>query len=152
LLFALGDALKLKWLFLIAVALLAAVGSYMISDMANRPVAGLDLARARSTEDGLFRVAIEPETAGIELGEMHNWIIILTRPDGAAVTDAGITIDGGMPDHNHGLPTSPQVTQNLGEGRYRAEGVKFSMRGWWELRLAISAEGERDDVTFNIMM
>ncbi len=50
----------------------------------------------------------------------------------------------------HGLPTQPRVTQELGEGRYLVEGMKFSMTGWWEIKLKLqSADGGPDSVTFN---
>ena len=84
-------------------------------------------------------VAIAPESEPIKLGELHSWIVTVKTPDGAAVEDASFEVGGGMPDHNHGLPTSPQVTENLGDGRYRLEGVKFSMTGWWELSFDISS-------------
>ena len=56
-----------------------------------------------------------------------------------------------MPQHNHGLPTAPEVTRYLGEGRYLVEGLRFHMPGWWELRLDISVGDARDSVTFNLM-
>lgn len=147
-----GKILKLKWLFLVAVAAILAVGSYMISDMGGQPKSELDQSRTRTTEKGVFVVAIEPEVSDVKLGEIHSWIVTVTTPDGQPVEDASIEIGGGMPEHNHGLPTSPQMTQKLGEGRYRIEGVKFSMRGWWEMRFKVSAGTEADSVTFNIVM
>jgi hypothetical protein len=68
------------------------------------------------------------------------------------VDDAEITVDGGMPQHGHGLPTSPQVTQNLGGGDYLVEGVKFQMLGWWEVKFNINANGQSDTVTFNLIL
>ena len=57
-----------------------------------------------------------------------------------------------MPEHNHGLPTSPEMTGQLDGGRYRIEGVKFSMPGWWELKFDISAAAGSDSVTFNLVL
>ena len=34
-----------------------------------------------------------------------------------------------MPEHNHGFPTAPRVTENLGEGDYLLEGMRFNMGG-----------------------
>ena len=57
-----------------------------------------------------------------------------------------------MPQHGHGLPTRPQVTRESIDGTYLLEGMKFSMSGWWEIKLAIqSAEGS-DNVTFNTVV
>jgi hypothetical protein len=68
------------------------------------------------------------------------------------VEGATIAVDGGMPQHRHGMPTAPQVTEYLGEGRYRVEGLKFSMSGWWELRFDISSPAGTDKVTFNLVL
>jgi hypothetical protein len=57
-----------------------------------------------------------------------------------------------MPQHDHGLPTSPQATEYLGGGRYRIEGIEFTMRGWWQLRFGISAAAGSDSVVFNIVL
>lgn len=52
-----------------------------------------------------------------------------------------------MPQHGHGLPTNPAVTSYLGKGRYRIDGVRFNMSGWWEFKLAIAAPQGDDQVT-----
>ena len=57
-----------------------------------------------------------------------------------------------MPEHNHGMPTQPQVTQNLGGGDYRVEGVQFQMGGWWTITFDIDAGGVQDTVTFNLQL
>lgn len=116
------------------------------------PVAAPDLSRDKPTANGLFWVAIEPEAGEFRQGELHAWIATVKTAQGQALEGADIKVDGGMPAHNHGLPTSPQVTAYLGDGRYRIEGVKFSMGGAWEFRLAVTAEAGTDNVTFNLML
>jgi hypothetical protein len=32
------------------------------------------------------------------------------------------------------------------------EGVKFNMAGWWEMSFDITADGQTDSVTFNIVL
>jgi hypothetical protein len=59
-------------------------------------------------------------------------------------------MDGGMPQHGHGLPTSPRVTRALGNGDHLVEGVKFNMGGWWVVRFAITSSAGTDTVTFNL--
>ena len=85
-------------------------------------------------------------------GELQSWLLTLKTAAGAPVEGAAIIVSGGMPQHNHGLPTSPQATDYLGEGRYRIDGVKFTMSGWWQLRFAISAAAGSDSVVFNIVL
>ena len=52
---------------------------------------------------------------------------------GQAVSDATISIDGGMRAHGHGLPTSPKMISTQARGEYKIEGLKFSMTGEWVL-------------------
>ena len=57
-----------------------------------------------------------------------------------------------MPQHGHGLPTQPRVTQEIGDGRYLMEGMKFSMTGWWDMRLAVQAGDVTDGAVFNVIV
>jgi hypothetical protein len=72
--------------------------------------------------------------------------------DGQPVENAEIVVDGGMPQHDHGLPTAPQVTQELGNGDYLVEGFKFHMDGWWEIKFVVNSAGQSDGVTFNLLL
>ena len=113
---------------------------------------GLDLSRSEASTKGIFQLAIEPEASSVNQGEIHSWFVTIKTKSCATVDDAQVEIGGGMPDHNHGLPTRPKVTALLGGGRYRVDGVKFSMSGWWELRFAISAAAGIDEATFNLVL
>ena len=145
------NELKSGWLYALAVVVLVVVafGAFVARPGAESPKPELDQSRSRTTANGIYMAAIEPEAREIKQGVLHAWILTVKRSDGQPVDDARITVDGGMPEHNHGLPTSPEVTQHLAEGRYRVEGMKFSMSGWWELKFDISAAAGTDSVTFN---
>ena len=142
----------LRYVFAVVALLALAYGAYLASPLASTERPGLDLSRSRATAAGLYTVAIEPEAGEIKQGELQGWIVSVKGKDGAPVADAQIAVDGGMPEHNHGLPTAPAATENLGGGRYKVEGVKFSMSGWWELRFAITAPAGADNVTFNLVL
>jgi hypothetical protein len=116
------------------------------------PPAGLDQATTRPTDAGLYITMIEADQTPAPVGRLHTWTIRVTTPAGHPVEDAAITVDGDMPQHGHGLPTQPQVTRYLGEGRYLVEGMRFNMHGWWTLSFAISAERGADQVTFNLVL
>ena len=98
------------------------------------------------TRSGYYRVNFESALDPIVINAMHHWIFTVTTPDGAPVTGAVITATGGMPEHNHGLPTAPQMTAELGKGRYRVDGFRFHMTGEWELLVNIDVDGRRDSV------
>ena len=102
---------------------------------------GTVAARAAANPDGWTRAQVEELRALVTNGQT-----------GQSVTDAAIAIDGGMPQHGHGLPTRPRVTQNLGDGRYEIGGVRFNMGGWWELKLIVIGPAGTDTVTFNLAL
>ncbi len=85
-------------------------------------------------------VSYTPEDGEIELNRMHSWVLHIETDGGAPVEGAIIEVDGGMPKHDHGLPTRPRVTEDLGGGDYRLEGLRFHMRGAWEIVLTISTD------------
>lgn len=112
----------------------------------------LDLSLTRLSTGGLYRAELSPEAMPITVRQMHVWTVKLQTAAGAPVTQANLSISGGMPQHGHGLPTAPQVTKNLGDGRYRIEGVKFNMSGWWTFEVAVDSADGSDSVTFNIVL
>ena len=83
-------------------------------------------------------VSFEPEDGAVTINRLHAWILTVTDEQGAPIEGANIEVDGGMPAHDHGLPTRPRVTAELGGGRYRLDGLRFHMRGEWEMTLTIT--------------
>ena len=120
----------------------------------SAPAAGpaLDLALTHSSEAHRYVVTLEPPDKPIAIGRFETWRVHLTTPDGASVHHARLIVDGGMPQHGHGLPSQPRVTQELADGAYVIEGMKFSMSGWWAIRLAIDADAGPDQVAFNVVV
>src|SRR6185369_6126885 len=89
------------------VALLLA-GSVSFLDscmMFSRPPKDLDYGRVRASEAGLYRGTIRPEGDSIPQKKLQRWTLHLENTTGTPVDAAKITIDGGMPQHGHGLPT-----------------------------------------------
>jgi hypothetical protein len=143
-----------RWMIAVVGAILflsvAGLGS-MLYRMYDIP-ADLDLATTRPSDQGVYRVSYAPNRAPLAINQMHSWTIHVATPDGQPVTDAAITVDGGMPQHGHGLPTQPQVTKHLGNGDYLVEGLKFQMGGWWVVDFTIDAAGQHDTVRFNMIL
>ena len=84
--------------------------------------------------------------------ELQSVRVFVADAEGHAVDGATIEVDGGMPQHGHGLPTRPRVTKSFGDGLYEIEGVRFNMGGWWVFSLAITGSAGTDKVTFNIQL
>ncbi len=127
------------------VALVAAAGC--MSAPSN-----LDLSLTRPSVDRKYVVTLQPPAAPAAINQLHSWQVSLVSSAGAPITHARIAVDGGMPQHGHGLPTRPKVTQELPNGAYLIEGMKFSMTGWWEIKLAIDGPEGADKVTFNTVV
>lgn len=139
-----------KILILVGVLAICAVAFVTFKMMQSIPD-DLNLATTRMTQAQHFTVSIVSEDPDFRRNDLHSWIATITSADGEPVEKATLTIDGGMPQHGHGLPTNPLMTESLGEGHYKIEGVRFNMRGWWEFKLAITAGKISDTVTFNLV-
>lgn len=143
--------MKIKIISLTLFVLLAAMVMGCMS-MDATPPPNLDTATTRTTENGRYKVTIQPDTNPITINQIHTWTLHVETADGKPVENAQIAVNGGMPQHGHGLPTEPKVTQYLGDGKYRVEGVKFQMTGWWEVKFTITSADVSDKVTFNLIL
>ena len=102
------------------------------------------------TEKKFFHVSISPKDNPIPIGKFHYWVIEVLDHEKKAVYPARISVGGGMPGHGHGLPTQPQVTRYLDNGKYLIEGMKFNMAGDWILAFIIETAANRDRVKFDV--
>ena len=133
---------------LMALAAVATTGCMMFA----KPPADLDYGRVRSGETGLYRATIRPDGDSIPKGRLQKWTLHVETLQGAPVDSASITVDGGMPQHGHGLPTKPLVTRHLGNGDHLVEGMKFNMGGWWVVKFHLASAAGTDSVIFNLKL
>ncbi len=136
-------------LWLIPPAVLVAGGIAFAA--ATTPPADLDYSLAHASDAGLYHVTLVPSVEPVPVGKMHAWTVAVTEADGDPI-DATVSLDGGMPQHGHGLPTEPQVTGRDAEGRYIVGGMKFNMPGWWKLEVKIDGAAGSDTATFNLAL
>ncbi|WP_374675144.1 FixH family protein [Ideonella sp.] len=132
--------------------LASSLAAAVINAACMAPPKALDLALTRASDAGTYVVTLVPPVPAAAINRLHAWQIHLSTPDGLPVSHARIDVDGGMPQHGHGLPTQPQVTREPAPGAYVVEGVKFSMTGWWEIKLAIDGPAGADRVTFHTVV
>src|SRR5207237_1514531 len=121
--------MKTQYLSRTTLIALLFVGTASLLDgcmMFARPPRDLDYARVRASEAGMYRGTIRPDGDSIPKGKLQKWTLHLESAAGSTVDSAQITVDGGMPQHGHGLPTKPLVTRQLGNGDYLVEGMKFN--------------------------
>lgn len=137
----------------VALALLVVLAiSFMAFKMLQPVPDDLDLRSEKLTEGGLYSVAFQQEEGAATVGPITSFLATVKDARGNMVEGAVILVDGGMPQHGHGLPTQPKQTDEIASGVYRIDGVKFSMTGWWEFNLNINAPSGDDRVTFNIVL
>jgi hypothetical protein len=136
--------------FLTSIALLCAAlasGCSMFT-----PPAELDVRLNKQSNNHLYAVSMHQLQDNPAINQMHAWEIDVTTSDGRPVSDATFKVGGGMPQHHHGWPTEPQVTEILAPGRYVLDGVKFSMPGWWQFKIQVASSKGMDEVVFNTVV
>ncbi len=105
-----------------------------------------------TSRSGYYRISFESEIDPLTINRIHYWTFKVTTPAGEPVRGAVISVTGGMPLHNHGLPTAPRQTAELDGGRYRVEGFRFHMRGDWELVVTIDVPDQRDTAVISLTL
>ncbi len=113
--------------------------------------ARVDLSTTQLSRRELYRVSItqRPEPA---LQELQSWRLHVETAAGEPVSNAILTVKGGMPQHGHGLPTQPRISPAATPGDYLLEGLQFNMPGWWEVSVYIAQAQREDTVTFNTVL
>lgn len=99
-----------------------------------------------ATRSGYYRVSFASDLKPLTINRIHRWIFHIEDSSGNIVANAALSLVGGMPEHNHGLPTKPRMTKSLGNGDYVVEGMRFHMSGYWELTLTVDADNRKDTV------
>ena len=103
----------------------------------------------RTSGAGLYTATLIP-TEPLRTRKLQSVHVAIADAHGQPISNARIAIDGGMPQHRHGLPTRPQVTKSIGSGVYEIDGVRFNMGGWWEFKLSVTTDAGTDLITFNL--
>ena len=92
---------------------------------AKRPAASEFGLGPRTSVGGRYVATLDPARP-LRTRQLQTVRLIVRDAEGRAIDEAQISIDGGMPQHGHGLPTRPRVTRSLGDGIYEIEGVRFA--------------------------
>ena len=102
--------------------------------LVNNPLlAGTLLPVAVQTSQ--YNIRTSPTDPPIRLNQIQSWVVDINDPLGQPVQGLQFLVDGGMPAHQHGLPTQPRLIEEIEPGKYIIDGVKFNMYGKWQLEL-----------------
>ena len=88
----------------------------------------------------------------LAINTIHSWELVLYTANGAPLSGALMSVVGGMPDHDHGLPTSPVVTREVTPGRYLLEGMRFHMPGRWLLTFDVISDQGSESATLEFRL
>ena len=117
---------------------------------ASLQAAGLSLEA--ESEAGKYRIILATESEPVPVRKLHSWTITVRDESGNPFIPRQLAFYGGMPGHGHGLPSEPQVTQQLEEGTYLVEGVLFNMFGAWELVVGVYGPAGPDKAIFPLTL
>jgi hypothetical protein len=123
--------------------------AHPITSPKNKPPAAEFGVGPRLSERGLYTASLQ-SAEPLRARRAQKVSILIQDAAGQPVEAATIAIDGGMPEHGHGLPTQPRADQAITAGLYAIEGLRFNMGGWWELSFKIEGPAGPDRVMFHL--
>ena len=106
----------------------------------------------QASEHGAFQVGYQSTGDAVPINQIHTWLVRVESSTGEPVTNAEISISGGMPAHQHGLPTAPRMTRDLGDGTYLIEGMKFHMPGHWRIEVLVTSPTTTETTAFDLYL
>jgi len=97
------------------------------------------------------QIEIYSELSPLVINKIHSWRIRILDANGAPQA-AEMSISGGMPEHDHGMPTAPQITRQLDNGDYLLEGMRFHMPGAWQLLFELTINGTQQTAVIDFRL
>ncbi|HUQ80738.1 MAG TPA: FixH family protein [Gemmatimonadaceae bacterium] len=103
------------------------------------------------SHNGAYRASLVRSMPTARSFSSATWTVDVRTANDTPVEGATLALERWMPDDSLVLATHPRVTANLGGGRYRIEGLVLDRRGWWNVKLQISAATGTDSLAFNLV-
>ena len=99
-----------------------------------------------------FVIEVTPSLRPIAINQIHSWLLTIHPNEGSTQKDLQISVSGGMPLHDHGMQTTPMVAAKNSQSEYQVDGMKFHMRGYWEVTVKIDTGSTTDEIVigFNL--
>ncbi|HEX2211123.1 MAG TPA: FixH family protein, partial [Longimicrobium sp.] len=107
---------------------------------------------ARPSHDGLYRAAVVRRDGAQRPGTAQSWTVRITDAGGGAVSGARVEASAWMPSMDTRAANALPPATELGNGRYRIDGVRFPAAGWWNVPVRITAGGRTDSLAFNLIL
>lgn len=90
----------------------------------------------------------EEEKAPIK--EKHSWLLYLENGKGEIMEGAQIYVDGINEEAGRGFANPPTISEYLGNGHYRVDGIYFSVPGTWTMRFQVIWGGIADVLSYEV--
>lgn len=103
------------------------------------------------TAQALYRVTLHPPLE-IGINRYQTWGIFIEDATGKALDQAVVDLRADMPAHGHGLLAQPRIVPGRAPGRYRVEGLRFHMPGYWEIRIQVNQGGKADALLLPVLL
>lgn len=104
------------------------------------------------TRKGTTEVRWRPAGGPLPFNEPFSLEVELRDPEtDAPVAGAEVVARCEMPAHGHGMNVEP-LSVEVGEGRYRVDGMLLHMTGDWVLALDVIRDGSAEAVTFPLTL
>jgi hypothetical protein len=100
---------------------------------------------AQKTGELIVSLALNPYPASV--GQLSDFDVTLTDPNGQAIDDASISLDLTMP--SMWMPPNQLTAKFVSDGKYHAAG-QFTMRGEWRVEVIITRGTEKQSVFFDL--
>ena len=130
---------------------IAGTGDRAAPGLTRSTTAAFSRLSAIPSHNGVYRASlVEPSGPARPFGS-RVWTVEVKTAAGSPVEGATLALESWMPDETQVLATRPRVTGYLGAGRYRIDGLRIDRRGWWNVRLQVTAAGGTDSLAFNLV-
>jgi len=107
---------------------------------------GLVLAGAK----GQVKVTLlQSEPQVLSKGD-HQWRVMVSNANGAAMPDAVLAVTPFMPEHNHGTTVAAAVTKGAVPGEFVLNPVNLFMVGLWRVTIDVTDQAAEDSVVFRV--
>lgn len=103
------------------------------------------------TDGGSYYVSYATEPSPIPYNEYFELTVMVhdNADHSVMLADADVAVDAQMPQHGHGMNTTPVVTP-VGDGSFTVDGMLFHMQGYWQIIVEVDDAAGPETVIFEV--
>lgn len=121
--------------------------------LASAPALANDVApELTATTASGVRLEVFSDLSPLALNRIHSWHIRLQDAAGRPYAAHRLELSGGMPEHDHGLPTAPAASSTGNPGEFLLEGMRFHMPGRWLLDFTLVGPQGTETVSLELQL